>query len=183
MSNGLPDYTLNNYGGISSFVVSDSRRVSPVGTCVHTTGGVDSLDWLLGGSARAGSPASADFLIDRTGQRFRLCLPERYPFHAGKSKLEYNNKLYRGNQVSELLMGVELECSDSELVTWQQYDSCAQTIVEEGVSHGWRWPYYLVGHYSIALPLGRRSDPLGFDWGALMGRLYVRALAAGIGGL
>lgn len=183
MSNGLPDYPIIDYGGIARLDVSHNRRFSPVGTCIHTTNGVDSLSWLLGGSAIDGSPASSDYLIDRTGQRFRLCKPERYPYHAGVSTLDYNNKLYHGDEVSELLIGIELEARSNELVTWQQVDSLAQTVVECGFTYGWRWPYYVLGHYEIAKPIGRRSDPLGFDWGSFMGRLYVRSLDAGVPGL
>jgi len=82
-----------------------------------------------------------------------------------------------------LLLGVELEALDTELVTWQQIDSLAELLVSDPLHQGWRWPYYLRGHYDVALPMGRRSDPKGLDYGALMGRLYVRARAAGVGGL
>jgi hypothetical protein len=59
----------------------------------------------------------------------------------------------------------------------------AELIVELGIDTGWRWPYYVLGHYEVARPLGRRSDPQGFLWGDFMGRLYARALAANVAGL
>jgi hypothetical protein len=85
--------------------------------------------------------------------------------------------------VSAQLVGVELECLDTEYCTYSQLDSLAQLVVELGIDNGWRWPYYLLGHYEVARPLGRRSDPQGFLWGDFMGRLYVRALQAKVAGL
>lgn len=69
-------------------------------------------------------------------------------------------------------MGVELESLDTTHCTYQQHDSLAELIVLRGIDYGWQWPYYVLGHYEIAVPVGRRSDPLGFDWGDFMGRLY-----------
>lgn len=85
--------------------------------------------------------------------------------------------------MSEQLLGVELECHPDLRVTWQQYDSLANLVVSEGAYWGWRWPYCILGHYAVARPRGRRSDPTDFEWGTLMGRLYVRALEAGVPGL
>ena len=95
----------------------------------------------------------------------------------------YNNKLYSGDEISANLYGIELECTDNQNCTYEQHDSLSELIVQIGIDKGWRWPYYLVGHYEIAIPIGRRSDPLGIDWGSLMGRLYIRASEAGVGGL
>lgn len=85
--------------------------------------------------------------------------------------------------MSQLLQGVELECLDTETPTYAQIDSLAQLVVYLAGQYGWRWPFLIYGHYAVARPLGRRSDPVNFDWGGLMGRLYVRSLDAGIAGL
>jgi len=85
--------------------------------------------------------------------------------------------------LNQLLMGVELECAENERCTLLQLDSLAETIVLEGYRYMWRWPYYIVGHYELARPLGRRSDPHGFDWGDFMGLLYARARDAQVPGL
>ena len=95
----------------------------------------------------------------------------------------YGNVLYQGDQISALLMGIELECTESQQCTYQQHDSLADLIVELGIAHGWRWPYYLIGHYEVALPVGRRSDPLGFLWGDFAGRLLIHARAENVPGL
>lgn len=158
-------------------------RFGPVGTLVHSTDGVDSLNWLRGGSARAGKPASADYLISRDGTQHSICPPGRYPYHAGKGQVTYNNRLYTGDEVSQLLIGIELENQRATLCTFAQHDSLADLMVRLALTWGWRWPYYLLGHYETALPVGRRSDPLGFDWGSFMGRVYARSRAANVPGL
>lgn len=93
------------------------------------------------------------------------------------------DRTYHGNEVSELLVGIELECLDSQLPTYAQYDSLADLIIYLAGLYDWRWPFILYGHYAVARPLGRRSDPVNFDWGELMGRLYLRAKLAGVAGL
>jgi N-acetyl-anhydromuramyl-L-alanine amidase AmpD len=137
----------------------------------------------MGGSATAGNPASADYLIERTGHAYKITPEGRYAYHAGQSRFKYAGYTYTGNQVSQLLVGVELEALDEQGVTAEQVDALAALIVHLSLSYSWRWPYIVLGHYEVARPVGRRSDPQGLDWGALMGRLYVRSLQAGIGGL
>jgi hypothetical protein len=88
-----------------------------------------------------------------------------------------------GALLSQYLLGVELESAPSEHCTWLQLDSLAELVVVEGLAFGWRWPYYLVGHYELARPMGRRSDPHGFDWGDFMGRLVARARIAQVAGI
>jgi hypothetical protein len=88
-----------------------------------------------------------------------------------------------GDELSALLLGIEIEQNGDELCTWQQLDSTAELQVTYGLTLGWRWPYIIVGHYELARPLGRRSDPQGFDWGAFMGFLYARAREHGVAGL
>lgn len=158
----------------TSVPVRGDRTLSPRGTLVHTTSGVNSLEWLEAGSARAGRPASADALIDRTGKQYILTRPDWYAYHAGESKL-YLDQEWSGDQVSQLLIGVELECRDTDRPTFQQYDSLADLITWYAHLWEWRWPFIIYGHYAVARPLGRRSDPVSFDWGTLFGRLFVRS--------
>lgn len=163
--------------------VSFVSSILPVGVAVHTTSGTDSLYWLLGESAVAGRPASADYLIDRDGHRHALCPPGRRPYHAGDSWARIYGEEFTDNKLSAMLLGVELEQYSTQDCTWQQLDSLADLIVQYGIGHGWRWPYFILGHYDIAIPMGRRSDPQNFNWGAFMGYLYARSLNAGVGGL
>lgn len=164
------------------FRICGHRSIGARGALVHTTSGTNSLPWLEGGSADAGSPASAEYLVARNGSQFDLHLDENFAYHAGRSRYELDRQ-YNNTEVSQVLFGIELECLDEQACTFEQYDSLAAVIVAIAPQWGWRWPFIILGHYAVARPLGRRSDPVNFDWGWLMGRLYVRALAAQIPGL
>jgi hypothetical protein len=72
---------------------------------------------------------------------------------------------------------------DEQSPTFEQLDSLAELIVERAGHYGWRWPFIILGHYAVARPHGRRSDPVNFDWGWFAGRLYVRAYAGQVPGL
>jgi N-acetyl-anhydromuramyl-L-alanine amidase AmpD len=162
--------------------VSGPRTLGPYGTLVHTTSGKDSLRWLTGRSADAGSPASSDALISRTGTQFLITPEGRYAYHAGKSRVTIDRE-YRDDDTSQRLLGVELECQDTERPTFEQYDSLADLIVFYAHRWAWRWPFIIYGHYAVAIPLGRRSDPVNFDWGTLQGRLFVRSWQTHLPGL
>ncbi len=164
-------------------ICTSHSRVNPAAGClIHTTSGSNSLEWLQGGSCRASRPAGADYLVERQGTRYKLTPNNRYAYHAGISRWT-NDRTYRNNAVSEQLVGIELECLDTQQPTFEQIDSLAELIVAISPHWGWRWPFIILGHYAVALPLGRRSDPIAMDWGWLAGRLYVRALDAQIPGL
>lgn len=182
-TNDFHRYSYNDISRRASTRVSGIRRLSPVGALIHCTDGANSEAWLIGGSAERGKPASANYLIGRSGSRLKLCADDRYPYHAGEARAIIGGKWYYDDQISQLLLGYELEARWSEAVTYEQYDSLAEQIIIDAVRYLWRWPFILQGHYGVAIPAGRRSDPWLFDWGSLMGRLYVRAHAAGIGGL
>lgn len=166
----------------TSVCTSGPRAYPPTGCLVHTTSGDNSRQWLQGGSCAAGSPAGADYLIERNGQRYRLQPDGRYAYHAGKSQVHLE-RLYVNDEVSQVLLGIELECLDIQWPTYMQYDSLAELIIGRAPVYGWRWPFIIYGHYAVARPQGRRSDPVNFDWGALQGRLYLRAKMAGIPGM
>lgn len=180
---GFQHYRHIDDSGAASPANSSPRRVNPSGGCIHATAGSNSLSWLLAGSAAHGEPASANYLIERDGTRHKLCDDKRFPYSAGQSRCFLDNGWRYGDEISERLLSYELECLWSEAPTWWQVDSLADQIVEDAARWRWRWPFILYGHYGIALPAGRRSDPWLLDWGSLMGRLYVRAQAVGIGGL
>jgi len=180
---GLPEYGVID---ISDHVVPanyGSSRPSVIGTVIHTTSGTNSIYWLTSGAAASGKPASADYLIERDGTIYALGKPGRYPYHAGQSTFEIRGKTYSGDQLSSLLLGIEVEQVGSQICTWQQYQAIAQTIVQSGIAFSWRWPYYVLGHYEIATPTGRRSDPQGFEWGDFMGQLLAYARAYNVPGV
>lgn len=162
--------------------VCGDRTLSPRGAIIHTTGGVDSREWLQGQSANAGSAASADALIERSGRQLLLLPQGKFAYHAGIS-VAWADREYRNSEVNQAFIGIELECLDTERPTWPQYDSLADLILYFARLYGWAWPMFIYGHYAVARPLGRRSDPVNYDWGDLMGRLYVRSVAMQLPGM
>ena len=180
---GLPYYGVSD---ISDSVVPANYAVgrpSVVGTCIHTTGGTNSIHWLTSGAAASGNPASADYLISRNGQIYKLGKEGRYPYHAGQSSFKIRGVTYTGDQLSSVLLGIEIEQVGSQICTLAQNQATAQIIVQSGIAFYWRWPYYVLGHYEIATPTGRRSDPCGFEWGDFMGQLLAYARAYNIPGV
>ena len=156
---------------------------NPVGALLHTTSGTNSLNWLLYQSARSGTIASADYLVDRDGARHKIAPQGVIPYHAGVSVAYIHGRRFVNDQVSAMLIGVEMEQIAEQQVTYEQYDSLAELIVQLSDVFQWRWPYTIFGHYEVARPLGRRSDPVNFAWGDFMGRLYYHAKVSGIPGL
>lgn len=178
----LNTYVRNDVSIHTSLRVCGSRTIGPRGTLIHSTSGTNSLSWLQGGSADAGAPASADALIGREGTQYLITTPGRYAYHAGQS-IYTLDRAYRNDEVSQILLGVELEQTESQPPTFAQLDSLADLIVHYAFLWAWRWPFTILGHYAVARPLGRRSDPLNFDWGWLMGRLFVRSASVHLPGL
>jgi len=146
------------------------RRIYPMlgtvkrlGIMLHTTDGQNSLDWLLGGSIPE-THASADYLIARTGLIHRLAPAGRYAYHAGVCL--FGDQVDRNNVVSRLMIGIEIENADSkgQIPTVDQHKACAGLVRE--IAHAMRFsPLSVYGHYGLAYPMGRRSDPRSWDWG------------------
>jgi len=175
-------YRSSDLSDSTDLCTSGARTIPAAGSIIHTTSGADSLQWLQGGSCASGNPAGSDYLIKRSGERLQLQPSGRYAYHAGKSQYTLD-RTYYNNQVSQKLLGIELECLDTQSPTFEQYDSLGELVVELAGQLGWRWPFIILGHYAVARPQGRRADPVNFDWGWFMGRLYVRAQSAGIAGM
>lgn len=135
-----------------------------VGIVVHTTDGRESLKWLQGASAAAGSPASADALIHRNGTIFWLMPKGYYAWHAGKVT---ERPMYPAGQLwSGNTYGIELENYDraGELPTEAQHRALAGLMLH--LAHYEKYnDLTITGHYAIARPIGRRSDPTGLNWG------------------
>lgn len=174
--------TLDVRSATSARVIG-SRRFKPVGACIHNTDGSNSLAWLQGSSANAGRPASADCLVSKSGQRYLLTGPSNYAYHAGTTATVGGPFLIGPDMANHYLLGIELEYRSLEGPTFEQVDSCAEQLIDWAIYWGWRWPLVIFGHYGLAVPIGRRSDPFLLDWGSLMGRLYLRAQTANLAGL
>ncbi len=140
------------------------RPKSPIGFLLHTTDGRNSLAWLQGASAAAGKPASADFLITRLGKILRLVPRGAHSYHAGVCR--WGGRIDGANEVSRLFVGIEVENADSagEEPTEMQHRAVAALLLAAASKYGWS-PLRGFGHYGLAYPMGRRSDPHAWDWG------------------
>lgn len=157
-------YTLEDESSKCDPTLYEVRGQEPEGLMVHTTDGVDSQGWLQGGSRTAGKPASVDFLIARSGRVIRLVPRGMMAYHAGKCL--WNGAVDGNNETSRRLMGVELENADSQrqVPTLQQHEALAALTL--GLASKYKWgPLRVYGHYGLAYPMGRRSDPHALDWG------------------
>jgi N-acetyl-anhydromuramyl-L-alanine amidase AmpD len=142
----------------------EPRGDDPDGVLIHTSDGRSSQAYLQGGSIAAGHPASADFLITRLGRIIRLVPRGMMSYHAGVTI--WQGKLDTVNRASRSLVGIELENYDSqgEIPTSYQHAAVAGLCLVAASYYNWS-PFIAYGHYGIAQPMGRRSDPHQFNWG------------------
>lgn len=156
---------------IETSLAVTARRYYPRKLVVlHTTMGADSLPWLQGGSARAGRPASADFLIYRNGDVMQITRPGWYAYHSG-------NAYWRGIQdpngtLNQSAVGVEFECLEhfGERITDEQYIAGAALLRRLFTFHHID-PMAVTTHSIVALPPGRKVDPIYLDWFVMMREL------------
>lgn len=175
-------YVENPIPNVDNSQFSSTRLLPALGAVMHTTGGTNSIGVLSSLGTVGPSSKSANVLIDRDGTRHVIVSAGRCAWHTGVTWWP-GARPGRMDPANEVFLGVELECLDDQRPTWQQYDSAAEYLVENAVQLGWRWPYVLYGHYALATPLGRREDPVRFDWGAFIGFLYAASKQSNIGGL
>ena len=148
---------------------SPNQGVRPAGVrprlvVIHGTVGTDAGDlaWLR--SPQAG--VSYHYLVQRSGEIYRLVRPERRAWHAGKSS-------WRGvENVNDFSIGIGLSnLGNGELYTEAQYQAAGWlcSIFQREYAIGME---EVVGHYHISP--GRKTDPFyTFEWGRLFG--YMRA--------
>lgn len=142
----------------------EGRNGTPSGVLLHTTDGKNSQAYLQGGSIAAGRPASADFLITRSHKLVRLVPKGMMSYHAGVCR--WKGKIDQGNLVSRELVGVEIENYDreGEIPTVEQH-LCVAAFLLAYAFHYPTQALMVYGHYGLAWPMGRRSDPHALDWG------------------
>lgn len=148
--------------------VTSRRTFRRRGIVLHETIGTYSLSWLQGVSALRGRPASSDFLINRPGDIYQLTRPGWYAYHTGTARWQLiQDPDYTINQS---FIGIEFENNPQrgQKLTDLQYIAGAALIRALVASHELHVSN-IVGHYQVALPRGRKSDPLTLDW-AIMTR-------------
>lgn len=157
-------YTYEDASGLCLATLYEPRGHDPRGILVHTTDGKDSQAYLQGGSTRAGHPASSDFLITRSHKVLRLVPRGMMAYHAGVTS--WRGKNDKTNTASRDLVGVEIENYDrgGEAPTDDQH-KCLAALLLLFAAHYPAPPLSVYGHYGIASPMGRRSDPHALDWG------------------
>lgn len=159
----VSDATSNRVGGI--------RSANRVGIVLHETIGRDSLAWLQRGSALAGVPASADFLISRQGDILQITRPGRYAFHTGRAK--HGVFQDADGSLNQSFVGIEFENlpSAGDTITTQQYIAGAALIGQLCIRH--KIPFFnIVGHGEVARPPGRKTDPITLSWWVLTRELF-----------
>jgi N-acetyl-anhydromuramyl-L-alanine amidase AmpD len=142
--------------------VGGPRRYDREAICIHTTMGRWSLPWVQGDSYRAGRPASCDYLIARNGNIYQVTRPGRYAYHTGLARWgKYTNV---NQAVHQVLIGIEYECleQNGERITDQQYIAGAALhralVGYHNIALG-----AITTHKDIALPRGRKKDPIFWD--------------------
>ncbi|NRP94627.1 1,6-anhydro-N-acetylmuramyl-L-alanine amidase AmpD [Marinobacterium sp. xm-g-59] len=104
-----------------------------------------------------GLEVSAHLLIERTGRVVQFVPFNKRAWHAGQSSFDGRE------QCNDFSIGIELEGSDDQPFTDQQYDQLVQ-ITEQLLTHyPLITPHRITGHSDIAP--GRKTDPGPcFDW-------------------
>ncbi len=131
----------------------------PSGVLLHHTGstGEDGdISWL---SHYHANPVSINQLIRRNGTIVQIVKNDMVAWHAGVSQWDGRA------DCNAWMMGVEI-CNAGngvELYTDAQYESVAQTVAYNCALY--KIPDRdVTSHARVALPAGRKDDPLGWDW-------------------
>ncbi len=111
------------------------------------------------------SQRSAHFLLDRNGVIIEMVSPEHRAWHAGRSMLA---GVPDANNFS---VGVEMvDRNDGQPYTDAQYAALV-SLIRRLRTHYNIPDARIVSHRSVALPAGRKSDPVGFDFARLYAAL------------
>lgn len=138
------------------------RTVRRRGIVIHTTMGYDSLSWLQRDSIQAGRPASADFLIARNGDIYQITEPGTHAWHTGRAR--WRTHMDQDGSLSHSYVGIEIESAEhrGQYMTSLQYIACAALVRKLVQQHGIGVDN-IVGHWQVAMPRGRKQDPMKFD--------------------
>lgn len=155
-----------NVSNKTSREVIAPRLVKRRGIVVHTSDGWDSLTYLQGGSLLDGRKVSSDYLISRAGLIYMITPPGWYAFHTGTAR--WNLQQDDDRTLNKSFVGVELEWKQgaNQAITAPQYIALAWLLRRLCTDHAIDLRN-VVGHYQVALPAGRKQDPLTLNWGML----------------
>ena len=148
--------------GAAAVMLSPNSEERPSGTPVsaiimHATGtatGQEAVNTFL----NPDSKRSSHFVIDRNGAIIEMVPPRRRAFHAGRSILDGIPDL---NNYS---IGIELVGrNDGQPYSNAQYAATAALIGRLRMHHTIP-DSRIVSHAAVAIPPGRKTDPVGFDF-------------------
>ena len=155
----MPKY--HDVSGSTSESVTGVRSTGRAGIVLHSTEGVDSLEWLQGGSARSGKPASADYLVTRAGDIYQITAHLHFAYHVGVGTWRGIHNSF--GRLNECLVGIELESIQDNHPRYTDEQIISSVLLVRALFAYHRLDVLgLVRHGDIALPPGRRSDPVAF---------------------
>jgi len=101
---------------------------------------------------------SAHYTIDRDGSLVRHVAEEKRAWHAGASKMKDGRE-----RVNDFSIGIEMVNLNDGLDPYpdMQIFALRELIKMIKTRHNIK---YILPHYEVAFPIGRKSDPIGFDF-------------------
>lgn len=156
---GLPD---------TKFLPSPNWGVRSVGDKIDTVVVHSTVINTLAGTERAfwddkDRRVSAHYVVDRDGTTVQMVDERRTAWHAGVSELEGRTG------VNDFSVGIELvNLNDGQDPYPEAQYQAVQRIIQD-LRTRWSVPdSHIVSHAAIARPVGRKSDPVGFDFARLL---------------
>lgn len=135
---------------------------------LHATGGAlePSLNWL----AKPGSGVSAHYVVAKDGRIFQLVEERNRAWHAGVSRMPPPDNR---EDVNDFSVGIELENANTGQDPYPPAQIEALVQLLKHLIRRYNIPRRnIVTHREIAVPPGRKSDPLGLDVKSLLDRVY-----------
>lgn len=150
----------------TAYTAKPTRRIDML--IMHATGGKKTGDlYTLSGRDRR-RLVSVHYYVTKAGEIFQLVQDANIAWHAGVSFWQGDEDLNRYS------IGVELEnfndgrdpYPDAQIdaALWLVRSKVAQYAIPQS---------RLVRHAQIALPIGRKNDPLGFPWDTFVQQVYA----------
>ena len=156
---GLPD---------TKFVASPNWGVRSVGDKIDTVVVHSTVINTLEGTERAfwddkERRVSAHYVVDRDGTTIQMVDERRTAWHAGVSELDGRTG------VNDFSVGIELVNLNDGKDPYPEAQVLAVKRIIQDLRERWDVPdSHIVSHAAIARPVGRKSDPVGFDFEKLL---------------
>jgi N-acetylmuramoyl-L-alanine amidase len=156
---GLPD---------TKWVASPNWGVRSLGDKIDTVVVHSTVINTLAGTERAfwddkERRVSAHYVVDRDGTTIQMVDERRTAWHAGVSELDGRTG------VNDFSVGIELVNLNDGKDPYPEAQYQAVKRIIQDLRSRWKVPdSHIVSHAAIARPVGRKSDPVGFDFAKLL---------------